>query len=238
MSAAVYQWERQVSASHGAPFALWYMARNTKFECSKQRGSDNWRCRAVGSPCDASAPQSLPASADPNDRPRDVVLEVKLIGQRTEQWCWAASAEMTVGFLGKAIAQCQQANVLFNRTDCCHDLISPACVRPGNPEYDKWGFASRVTKPPLPFAKIKEEIGAGRPINWARNWKAGGGHMVVVTGYREIGTSRWIAVHDPLPVGKGHSKWVPYDEYVQSDTYTHQKDFYEIIHRTNAATNN
>jgi hypothetical protein len=48
------------------------------------------------------------------------VLDEPLDPQLTEEWCWAASGEMIFTYLGRPdIAQCEEANVEFGRSDCC-----------------------------------------------------------------------------------------------------------------------
>ncbi|HEY6901208.1 MAG TPA: papain-like cysteine protease family protein, partial [Puia sp.] len=77
---------------------------------------------------------------------------VTLYPQKTSMWCWAASGEMCMNFLGANIQQCDEANKRFGRTDCCNAPVPTACVNGGWPEFDKYGFKADVTSDaPLSF---------------------------------------------------------------------------------------
>src|SRR5665213_927301 len=58
-------------------------------------------------------------------------LNVVLRAQKTEQWCWAASAQMLMEYLGKTVEQCDQANVRLGRSDCCKSPTPTACIAGG-----------------------------------------------------------------------------------------------------------
>ena len=47
-------------------------------------------------------------------------------------------------FLGASITQCDEANKLFGRTDCCNNPTPVGCINGGWPEYDKYGFTFPV----------------------------------------------------------------------------------------------
>lgn len=57
-------------------------------------------------------------------------LNVTLHPQETGMWCWAASGQMVMDYLGHDVAQCVQANNRFSRTDCCQGGPCPGvnCV--------------------------------------------------------------------------------------------------------------
>ena len=69
-------------------------------------------------------------------------LNVQLLPQLTNMWCWAASAEMVMKYEGHDVPQCKQANHEFGRTDCCNNPTPGACVQGGWPEFAVWGFSS------------------------------------------------------------------------------------------------
>src|SRR5262245_40017709 len=70
---------------------------------------------------------------------------VTLRPQETGMWCWAASGEMVMDFLGTNVSQCDEANKRFGRTDCCHNPVPNACINGGWPEFDKYGFTFNTT---------------------------------------------------------------------------------------------
>jgi hypothetical protein len=61
-------------------------------------------------------------------------LDVPLDPQKTSMWCWAASGEMCMDFLGGNVEQCDEANKEFSRTDCCNNPTPGDCINGGWPE--------------------------------------------------------------------------------------------------------
>jgi hypothetical protein len=164
-------------------------------------------------------------------------LPIKLVAQEQSQWCWAATAEMTMSF--KAIAgtqspsQCSQAtkapdNVLFelnglSRQDCCangHENASKEpCNSPFFPQYEQWGFTSAFITDGAPsWEQLKLLINRDQPLAFQWRWKPVNAHYMVAIGYKEISNKRFVLYLDPLPVGKGKKTTVPYDEWVGGDS--------------------
>jgi hypothetical protein len=63
-------------------------------------------------------------------------LPVNLYPQQTDAWCWAASGEMVMSYLGGMVSQCEQANRRFAHTDCCNTPTPASCNQGGWPEFD------------------------------------------------------------------------------------------------------
>ena len=62
-----------------------------------------------------------------------------LYWQETDEWCWAASGETVMNYVGpREVPQCYQANQELGRTDCCNCPTPGACVQPGWPQFDTW----------------------------------------------------------------------------------------------------
>lgn len=64
-------------------------------------------------------------------------LPVTLHPQETQNWCWAASGQMVMDYLGHNVSQCVQANNRFGRNDCCEIDLCPTPTEP--PTYDASG---------------------------------------------------------------------------------------------------
>lgn len=150
--------------------------------------------------------------------------------QHQSNWCWAASGEMTMEWLGATIVQCDEANKRFGRTDCCNSPVPSVCNNGGWPEFDKYGFqAEHTTDAALSWDDIKNEIFCrkkGFCNSW--HWNGGGGHMMVISGYAVIGGVNYVYLRDPLPVGVGTSSFITYTAYVSGAGYTHWDDYYNI----------
>ena len=67
---------------------------------------------------------------------------VTLRPQETSMWCWAASGEMVMDFLGTDVGQCDEANKRFGRSDCCNNPVPNACVNEG------WPSSTSTASPP------------------------------------------------------------------------------------------
>jgi hypothetical protein len=163
--------------------------------------------------------------------PESSSLSVVVKGQHTDQWCWAASGQMCMEYLGGSVTQCDEANRQFTRTDCCTDPVTGNCVKSGWPEFDKYGFTSSLTNnTALSWDEITNQIYCQKkPVTFSWAWDGGGGHMMVLTGYQVISGVKYVTIIDPLPVDVGDQKLITYDEYVSSPgDHTHWNDYYNI----------
>ena len=165
--------------------------------------------------------------------PASRTLAVPLRGQLTSMWCWAASGQMTMNFIHPAsnVAQADEANRRFSRTDCGNSPTPAACIQGGWPEYEKYDFTRvRTSDTALTWEQIRQEVGcAGRPFAFSWHWPQGGGHMMVVIGYRSIASGNWVLVNNPWPPTGGNQSWMLYSRYVATPgDHTHWDDFYQI----------
>jgi hypothetical protein len=186
---------------------------------------------------------------------RTKVLPVTTHWQETSQWCWAASGQMLMNLIGAAhippnVQQCYEANQEFGRTDCCTCPTPGACVNPGWPQFDKWGFNSSSTSwgTALSWSQVVAQIDAGTPFMFSWAWNGGGAHAMVAKGYSAatIGALRWVLVANPWPpqgrCGPGGDASGPFGGDLEIDSYaefvggpgydhTHGADIYNIAHK-------
>lgn len=163
-------------------------------------------------------------------------LNVPQYGQQTNMWCWAASGEMIMTYLGKAVAQCAEANQLFGMKNCCNSPTPSACAKGGWPQWPAWGFSASDTTwgKALTFAQLKGQIDSNKPVGFSWGWTGGGGHYMVVRGYTLIGTSQYVIINDPWPwnpnkLKGGGTRTISYAEYVSvAGNHVHWKDQYNI----------
>jgi hypothetical protein len=149
------------------------------------------------------------------------ILNVRLIRQQTNQWCWAACTEMVAKFLGvQGVSQCQLANFLHNRTNCCQAPTSNACNQPSPYEgigkvYLHIGVNCISHTWAVNHQVILRELQNERPVEVGYLWFGGGGHVAIIYGITPQGL---YAVHDPwfgsglctylhLWSGYGQGKW-------------------------------
>jgi hypothetical protein len=167
-------------------------------------------------------------------------LPVELRSQETSMWCWAASGEMVMDYLGTNVTQCDEANKRFGRTDCpcgqCGDnpLANPPCVYGGWPEFDKYGFTfERTSDTALSWSSLTKELSPNKycgktPIAFSWHWDGGGGHMMVAYGYASVAGVNYVAIHDPWAPCVGDTRLVSYADWVDGAGYSHWDDFYKI----------
>ena len=167
-------------------------------------------------------------------------LPVDLRAQETDMWCWAASGEMVMDYLGTNVTQCDQANRRFNRTDCPCDQCgsnpqtNPPCVFGGWPEFGKYGFTfQRTNSTALSWDVLTEELSPNKycgktPVAFSWHWNGGGGHMMVAYGFVSVAGVNWVAIHDPWSPCVGDTRLITYAAWVAGTGYSHWDDFYNI----------
>lgn len=163
----------------------------------------------------------------------DNPLPVSLYAQETNQWCWAASGQMVMSYLGYPVSQCAQANHASGRTDCCNSPTPSACIFPGWPDLGFYGFSSSTTSygSALSWSSLSNEIVNNRrpvPFSWA--WTGGGGHMMVAIGAKTVGTNNYVTMNDPWAPGWGGQSDLLYSAFVSGSGYSHMHDIYNIVH--------
>jgi hypothetical protein len=108
---------------------------------------------------------------------------------------------MIARFLGMAEPkQCELANFLSGRTDCCTTPGSAQCNRPAQTAdvvkvFNHLGINLVGPDNPLLANTVKAELDAGRAFEVGFLWNGGGGHVVIVYGYTANGL---VLVQDPI----------------------------------------
>jgi hypothetical protein len=175
-------------------------------------------------------------------------LNVPMHAQETSNWCWAASGQMIMDFLGRNVAQCTEANNRFGRSDCCSIALCPnpvtptyvnkqciGCPCPGWPEFNKYGFDfSRTSNKALSWDELNNQIIClRRPVAFSWGWTGGGGHMMVARGLRiAVDGTEYVEINDPWSPCSGDHRFITYTFYDQfSGDHTHWDDYYNIRRR-------
>jgi hypothetical protein len=156
-------------------------------------------------------------------------LAVSLLPQQQSNWCWAASGQMIMNYLGATQeSQCDEANRRFGRTDCCVNPSSTSCNIGGWPEFDKYGFTFSTYGAALPWSSLVSEINANRPVAFSWHWTGGGGHMMVARGYLVSNNVDYVDVNNPWAPNVGDQYYTTYSDYVSGSDHTHWTDYYAI----------
>lgn len=152
--------------------------------------------------------------------PNEKIINVPQIIQEQSNWCWAACAEMVIRYYNEpGTQQCEFANELFNRTECCSVPSSPNRNRPCETRdisnlYSRKHIHSKFVEDAVPFSQLQSEIDADRPVEvvyfW-RDWEKPG-HSVIVRGWRIEDKEEFVHVNDPADSPTTMSGLVAYSE--------------------------
>ena len=173
------------------------------------------------------------------------ILAVPLFAQQTYLWCWAASGEMIMGYLGKEVPQCEQANMRFRRSDCCQKTgIAEDCISVGWPQYHKYEFTSEPKSSAIEWDELVRQIDCKKPVGFSWEWSdpetfGPDGHYMVARGYIIINDLNLVVVNDPAPWCEDRHKggsikimtYLDYDSF--TDYYKHWFDDYQITKKIN-----
>lgn len=154
------------------------------------------------------------------DGPIAAGVPVPYRNQLMDGWCWAATIEMIVLALARQdIAQCQLANMEFQRDDCCP--TNPACNM-GAPLTSfagillNWGIDSNLIDVPLDFGDVQQQVDAGQPIIYNLTFADGTSHTgVIANAFEDSNGDQWVYFLDSdeeffRQWGRAPFGWVPF----------------------------
>ncbi|HWF07380.1 MAG TPA: papain-like cysteine protease family protein [Bryobacteraceae bacterium] len=158
-------------------------------------------------------------------------MPIKMTPQQEPNWCWAAVASAVRTFFSPAAptTQCSIANpVLVGEgqigevVNCCAN--AGQCDKPALLEDALNAVNSLKQKATgfLAFAAVEAELNAGRPIGVRIQWSDGGGHFILIDGFRVFSSgAQQVHVADPFygPCYMLHSALV--NNYLNDGVWTH-----------------
>jgi hypothetical protein len=169
---------------------------------------------------------ALAAPASAREACQERTLSLRYAPQASRQWCWAASGEMTMEWLGdepSRACQCRQAELVLGVKGCCvtPSSCTPAadapvgCDAPRWPAFverpDSYPYEYRTTcdglprrqddercdAKPLDWLSLTAELCAGRPVIASLHARGSTrGHTLVVKGFSTHGGRR-VLIDDP-----------------------------------------
>ncbi len=162
----------------------------------------------------------------------DYLANFPYFAQLQSSWCWAATGQMVMQFLGKSVQQCQQAADQTGLA-CCGMPFPVGCDAGSWPLFEEYGFSyDMMAGKVLTEAQIKAQIHCSRkPIAHAYVYAQGvwDGHMVVAYGYSwdPVQHITFIEVYDP---DWQQAPAIPYDEYARGPATNSApwRDYYNI----------
>jgi hypothetical protein len=179
---------------------------------------------------DKSTVEQLTIEADP-DAPARFTLPVKLQGQKTEAWCFAASTQMILNYNGTRVSQGELLNVFTGRKDCGQVPTPGPCITGGGePQlFDHFHYTLEFRHGPLTPEEIVREIYTRRqPFNFGWDLKGGGSHSLVAIGYAKVKGGFLVEVLDPSPVGSGAHYFCTYQQWLEDGGHVYQDSIFNI----------
>jgi hypothetical protein len=219
-------------------------------------------CSAVQIGCNGHSPQRMGVGgcfppAEYTLAPPNTKSQILQVGQEKEDWCWAASGQMILGYYGQTISQCKQVSERYPDVgNCCADDASAKCgTKTGWPQFCKHKLDLKIRhNAGLTWEEIKQQIGCqNNPIAFTWRWADGvKGHMMVAFGYGSNGqdaSAGFLWIRNPLPLGKGKTEKIFYADYLPEKSappspssaepiHSHWDDFYDFQAKQNVACTN
>jgi hypothetical protein len=175
-------------------------------------------------------------SGCPNRNASDLLMVP--VRQEEAAWCWAACGEMVMEKIkDTSITQCDEAEKRFRLRNCCDNFPRPdECINGGIPEFEEYGFLADSTQnQPLSWEDLKKQIDCQKkPFVATWQWiypdgrLQGGGHMMVISGYKRQNNIKYVYILNPDFDDTLHARWKPYSMYVSGLNYVHWNDYYNI----------
>jgi len=189
-------------------------------------------------------------------RPKKIEsLNMNLIPQHRDWWCWAATTEMISTFYGHAVEQCQSANNVHGTPpDCCTGCTGNcpcwgwawgASITDIQNNWTHWKFTYTYAASSLSWADLTKTLSSSpactrSPIQVVWWWTGGGGHVVAAYGFAEAGGQRYVSYNNPLPpdcsksgtqctpVSGGEDAVMTYDAFVSDTGHNWGNSFYNF----------
>lgn len=145
------------------------------------------------------------------------ILPIAPVEQLLPKWCWAACIAMATTFKGNGKQQCQVADDLQSRNDCCWPSPTspnPRCNFGANAINVEqlcrfYGYgATTVHMDSLNINQIQNQIGGNHPVYAVIQPPTGTKHMVLVKGWEiDDQNTQWVYYNDPED-GSSNLSWL------------------------------
>lgn len=184
-----------------------------------------------------NTPTSTPTAILPGpcgNYPSNFYLPVELMGQQESMWCWAASSQMAIAFVGNINApQCFSASTIESSggTDCCAINLCPSpdtlpCDHGGMPEpvldYYKFSYTEVNGINSITYSELMNQFYClKKPVVFIWWWHGGGGHVMVAKGFQIIGGTQYVWVNNPDPECQGEVDFDTFDQFNGGTGYDH-----------------
>ena len=129
-------------------------------------------------------------------------LALAMQPQLQSQWCWAACSTSVSLFFDTAgtWTQCSVVNAELGQSTCCQDGSTAQCNQPWylDRALTRTGNLASWSAGTATVAQLRSQVADGRPVGARIGWSGGGGHFVMIAGYRACDPEGYIDVRDPI----------------------------------------
>jgi hypothetical protein len=144
-------------------------------------------------------------------------LNVSNTTQEHSQWCWSGSSKAVIGFYKSAPSQCSIVNWAFGINYACGNgtFNWNSYANQPNSLYGSggsmqnilthWGVSTNAYTYASSWNSVVSDINASKPFVIRFGWTAGGGHIMVGTGYEVWNGASYVTYMNPWP-GEGNSE--------------------------------
>jgi hypothetical protein len=133
-------------------------------------------------------------------------LDFTVQHQLQTQWCWAAVSVSIVDFYETPTAwtQCKLASTQLGANGCCENGASEQCNQPWYVDQALTSLGAFASTEEVPSSAseasslpstVEQDIAGQRPVGIGIAWDGGGGHAIVLEGYRA--DRAMVAIEDP-----------------------------------------
>ncbi len=130
-------------------------------------------------------------------------LDISAIKQETTEWCWAACAQMIIGFTNNnQLTQEQIVATMYGVPVKSVSVKNPDCNRPASVSeimdvFDEYSVSYEYSTGVLSYEDLINELNT-RPVEIGIKWADGAMHAILVFGYNtNYKTLQEVLIRDP-----------------------------------------
>ncbi|STD12698.1 Uncharacterised protein [Dermatophilus congolensis] len=168
----------------------------------------------------AAALLAVPTAASAAPRTLEdgsVQIPINPQAQEQSQWCWSATGTTIANYKGVSVSQNQFCNLAWNRNKDDQCPNTQATLENDQQAFQSLGINPGRLSGPISYQEVQKEINADRPVLTRVLYRAGGGHMVAISGFRASDQS--IEWYDPWP-SKQRLNVGDYNFYVNNQDFS------------------
>jgi len=182
---------------------------------------------AVSAPAHAAVTtSSTTAAVTRQTAPTSYYLNIYGQAQEQTNWCWAATGDSVADYFGYNYSQNQFCDMAFGRSTDSTCPNTQATLGNDQQAFSTIGInPGRYISGVISYSTLVDQISNNEPVMTRIGWTAGGGHMMVLTGYDTSHSQ--VQYYDPWP-SDSRFNVSTYDWYRSNPQFTWTHTLYGI----------